>query len=295
MKMTHRALGVIAVLLLLFPFAVFAQKSARARGPFRGVEIVVKDLASGREIGTIPPGGSFTLAEGQRVRLIMTAVHPGHGQEPYYPETEFIETEPGRGWVRVTRTNVENSNATVEIVRPGNFNRNRTEALRYRIVENIDIPRSLRTGAVTIRVAFPEHSVYPPLVPGNRTAEEITNRLYRAILMRDMDQSGQQYADRIARGGYPALIQVADEIARSEESRIHVYEWTRATQEQRLSALYQNLLGLNSSQIDQTQWRNDLSLLHFGRIAEVVARIVHSERFQDYNNLYQDRTAIRYH
>jgi hypothetical protein len=293
MKTTHRALGLIAMLLLLSPFAVFAQKSARAQGPFHDVQIVVKDLSTDQEIGVVRPGGSVTLTEGQKVRLILTAVHPGQGKGPYYPETVFTETEPGRGWVRVTRTSQENASATVEIVRPNNSNRNMTEALNYRIVENVGIPNDLRQGSILIRVEPLSAAGSAPITSGSSyTAQDLTNMLYRAILMRDMDPSGQPYVDRIARYGYPELVKVADEMARSEESRVRVYEQT--SQEQRLLALYQNLLGLNSSQVDQNQWRTDLSRLSAGRIAEVVADMVRSERFQDYHNLSNERSAIRY-
>ncbi|MES1241646.1 MAG: hypothetical protein ABUT39_08500 [Acidobacteriota bacterium] len=294
MKTTYRALGLVAVLLLLSPFAVSAQKSARAQGPYHDVEIVVKDLSTGQEIGVVRPGGSVTLTEGQKVRLIMTAIHPGQGKGPYYPETVFTETEPGRGWVRVTRTSQENSSATVEILRPGNNNRNMTEALNYRITENAGIPNDLRQGSILIRVEpLSASSTYPPVTSGDYSAQDLTNLLYRAILLRDMDPSGQPYVDRIARGGYPELIKVADEMAKSSESRIQIYE-RGATREQRLLALYQNLLGLNSRQVDQTQWNRDLDRLRDGQIAEIVSDMVRSERFQDVHDLSYDRTAIRY-
>lgn len=293
MRTTNRVWGLLALLVLLSPLAAFAQKSARAQGPFHDVQIVVKDLATGQEIGVVRPGGSVTLTEGQKVRLILTAVHPGQGKGPYYPETVFTETEPGRGWVRVTRTSQENSSATVEIVRPGNNNRNTTETLNYRITETAGIPNDLRQGSILIRVEPLAVGSVPPPVTGNYTAQDLTNMLYRSILLRDMDPSGQPYVDRIARGGYPELVKVADEMARSEESRVRVYE-NGVSREQRLLTLYQGLLGLNQSQIDQSQWRTDLSRLAAGRIAEIVSDMVRSERFQDAHDLSWDRTAIRY-
>jgi len=295
MKTTNRVWGLLALLVLLSPLAAFAQKSARAQGPFHDVQIVVKDLSTGQEIGSVRPGGSVTLTEGQKVRLILTAIHPGQGKGDYYPETVFTETEPGRGWVRVTRTSQENSSATVEIVRPGNNNRNMTEALNYRITENVGIPNDLRQGSILIRVEpLSAMGSAPPVTSGSSaTAQDLANLLYRAILLRDMDPSGQPYVDRIARYGYPELVKIADEMARSNESRVQIYE-RGATREQRLAALYQNLLGLSSRQVDQTQWNNDLDRLRDGRIAEIVADMVRSERFQDYHNLSNERTAIRY-
>ena len=294
MKTTYRAWGLIALLVLLSPLAVFAQKSARAQGPYHDVEIQVKDLDSDQVIDTVEPGGTLTLTEGQRVRLIMTAIHPGRGKGPYYPETRFTETEPGRGWVRVTRTNVENANATLEAVRPSNTNRNRTETLRYEITESVGIPNNLRQGSITVRVepvSSASGSGSVPYTYGG-TASGLTNLLYQAILLRDMDPAGQSYIDRIASGGYNELLRVADEIARSEESRVFVYERNN-TNEQRLTALYQRLLNLNASQVNRDQWSYDLRRLDEGRIADVVRDMIRSERFQDVHDVSSERTAIR--
>ena len=140
------------MLLLLSPLAAFAQaRSFNAQGPYQDVEIQVKDLETEKVIATVRPGGTVTLREGQRVRLIMTADHPGQ-RGLVYPETEFTEADPGRGWVRVTRTNVDNANATLRIVRPSGATRGGTETLRYRIVESVGaggvggMPDSLREG-----------------------------------------------------------------------------------------------------------------------------------------------------
>lgn len=290
MKTIHRTLTLVAVLALLCPLAILAQSNRQ--GPYNDVEIQVKDLNSDQVIGTIPPGGSFTLREGQRVRLIMTAIHPGNGRGPAYPETEFTESEPGRGWVRVTRTNVENANATLEIQRPSDSNRNRTETLHYRIVENIGIPNHLRQGFITIH-AEPGVAAGAAPVTGYSRAQQLTNTLYRAILLRDMDPAGQGYVDRIANGGYSELIRVAEEIASSNESRDDAFDRAGGSLEQRLAALYQNLLGLSLSQVANDQRFEDMRRLRAGQIDDVVAGLVQSTRFQDYQNL-SDWMAVRY-
>jgi hypothetical protein len=294
MKTTYRAWGLVALLVLLCPLMVAAQRSSNAQGPYHDVEIQVKDLSTDQVIGTIQPGGTFTLNEGQKVRLIMTAIHPGQGKGPYYPETEFTENEPGRGWVRVARTSKENASVTLEIIRPSNANRNPNETLSYRITENVGIPNNLRQGTVNIRVQPLAASGSAPVTQGSRTARDLTNMLYRAILLRDMDTSSQPYVDRISNGGYPELVRIAEEIAQSEESRVRVYEWRNANNEQRLAALYQNLLGLSQGQVDQTLWTNDLRRLNEGLVVNVVRDMVRSDRFQDVHDLTNERTAIRY-
>lgn len=290
MRTTYKALSLIAVLALLCPLTVSAQRIAQDRGDqglHQNIRIVVKDLGSDREIATVRPGGAIMLREGQRVRLIMTAERPGRGKGTVYPETEFAEAAPGRGWVRVTRTNVDNANATVEIQRPGNPAQNRAEVLRYRIVENIGIPSNLREGSITIRVEPTSAEA------STQQARRLTASLYKGILMRDMDEAGAKaHINSIASGGYPALIQVAERIAESDESRIRVYEREGVCNQQRLLSMYKNLLGLNASQIDRAQWDTDLRRMNEGEIDDVVLAMVRSGRFQELHGL-QER-VVRY-
>lgn len=295
MKNTHRAWGLVAMLLMLFPLAASAQaRSFNAQGPYQDIAIQVKDLESEQIIATVRPGGTVTLREGQRVRLIMTADHPGQ-KGLVYPETEFTEAEPGRGWVRVTRTNVENANATLETVRPSAANRSRTETLRYRITENIGIPDSLRQGTIHVRVEPAAAAGASPTATRatRQQARDLTNLLYQAILMRNLDEAGARgHVESITQGGYPALLQVAERIAESDESRIAVYEREGVCNEQRLLAMYKNLLGMSASQIDREQWEEDLRRMNAGQIDAVVAGMVRSTRFQQLHNL--ERMAIRY-
>jgi hypothetical protein len=221
----------------------------------------------------------------------MTADHPGQ-RGLVYPETEFTETDPGRGWVRVTKTNVENANATLQIVRPSGTNRSRTETLRYRITESIGMPDSLREGTINVRVEPTAASGSSPAT-SRQQARDLTNRLYQAILMRNLDETGaRSHIDSIAKGGYPALIQVAERIAESDESRIAVYEREGVCNQQRLLSMYKNLLGMSAAQIDREQWEEDLRRMNEGQIDAVVAGMVRSPRFQQLHNL--ERMAIRY-
>ena len=295
MKNTHRAWSLVAVLLLLCPLAVFAQaRNFNAQGPYQDVQIQVKDLESEEIIATVRPGGTVTLREGQRVRLIMTANLPGQ-RGLVYPETEFTEADAGRGWVRVTRTNVDNANATLRIVRPRGATGTRTETLSYRIVESLGVggmPDSLRQGTINVRVEPAAASGSSPAAT-RQQARDLTNKLYQAILMRNLDETGARtHIDNIANGGYPALIQVAERIAESDESRIRVYERQGVCNEQRLLSLYKNLLGLSAEQIDREQWERDLARMRDGQLDAVVVGMVRSPRFQQLHNL--ERMAIRY-
>ena len=77
--------------------------------------------------------------------------------------------------------------------------------------------------------------------------------------------------DDIRRNGYAGALKHAREIASSRESEIEVYK--RACNQQRLLALYKELLGRDSAQIDQTLWRSQLEHLERGDVEEVVSDI----------------------
>lgn len=100
--------------------------------------------------------------------------------------------------------------------------------------------------------------------------------IYLAILLREPDPGAQGTVDSIDRGGYEAAVKAAVGIAESEESRNRV----SASNEDRLSSLYQNLLGMSPDQVDRAQYDNDLRRMSSGRIADVVSAMVQSTRFQ---------------
>jgi hypothetical protein len=269
MSMKDRALSFACALALLAPLTVVAQ------------EIQVKDVESGEIIETVGPGGTITLSEGDEVRLIMSVQAKGR---TYYPQTEYWEGQPNGGAVKITRASVENANATIEAVAGG-----RSEAIGYRILEDV---RGRTEGSVTIRVEAEEEEEEAPARGSqggggynNDWARDLTNTLYQAILMRDMDeQGGRGYADRIRRGGYSTVVQIAQEMARSEESRIRIYD-RNVTNRQRLEALYENLLDLSSDDVDEEDWAQDLRRLNDGRIADVVGDMVRSARFREVQDL----------
>ena len=279
MRTTKRTLLLTAILVLaLVPLA--AAQSARPN--IGQVMIVIKDIDTKAEISSVEPGGTITLPAGSHVRLIMTALPTGRSRGPLYPATTFSDTS--NGGVTITRSNVENSTADLMVnrVKAGS----RTETIRYQILESW-VPASLRTGSFRIHVA-PGSAAVSNLgygssngsSLGNSSADRLTRMLYQAILLRDPDPGAAGTVESIANGGYNALVQAAVGIANSEESRYRLYD-QGTTNQQRLAALYRNLLGLSTSQVDRSQYDNDLRRLNEGRIADVVADIVNSQRFRD--------------
>lgn len=283
------------LLTFLMTLAVAASAFAQNNKPNIGaVEVVIKDIASKEDIASVEPGGTVELAAGTRVRLIMSALPTGSARGPLYPATTFSDAL-NKGGVTITRSNAENSTADLLLtnVKSGS----RTETIRYQITDTW-VPANLRTGSFTIRV-LPATTSTSGGSTGTGTstggtstsvndrAEQLTRLLYQGILLRDPDPGAQGTIDSIRTGGYDALVKAAIGIAGSEESRIRL---AATPTEQRLASLYQILLGINREQADAQQWRTDLNLLADGRVADVVSRIVQSDRFRTYNNL----AGVRY-
>ncbi|HEV8577473.1 MAG TPA: hypothetical protein VGX68_00205 [Thermoanaerobaculia bacterium] len=279
MRIATRTLSTLFLGVLLV-----ATAAAQANRPNIGaVQIVVTEIGTRAEIGTVEPGGSITLPAGSRVRLVMTALPTGYARGPLYPATTFSDTSAGA--VTITRSNAENS--TADLVINGGRNVRRTETIRYQISESW-VPSHLRTGSFNIRVepssvggayrSSASSSIY-----GRSRADELTRVLYRAILMRDPDPGAAGTVESIDTGGYEALVRAAVGIANSDESQ-RLYDEGRSN-EARLDSLYRNLLGISRSQVDSSQWRSDLLRIADGRIADVVNDIVRSDRFRDRFNL----------
>jgi len=273
MRIANRAfVPALLAAALLCPLAVRPAdaQTTKPRPPIAGVQVVVRDLATQQDLGTVPPGGSISVPAGSHVRLIMTAIPTGN-RAPLYPATTY--SDQSQGGVRITRSRTENSTADLEV---GPAKSNRNQGISYQIQEDW-VPTNLRNGAIYLQVvpaaAAPEASA--PLT-GSARAQEITRMLYMAILMREPDPGAQGTVDSIERGGYDAIVQAAVGIANSDESRNRI----RASNEDRLASLYQNLLGMSPDQVDRAQFDGDLRRLSSGRIGDVVSGMVQSPRFQ---------------
>jgi hypothetical protein len=295
MKTLHRTLLPAALVALLCPILAqpaMAQSGSRTTPNIGEVRIVVRDLATRRDVATLRDGETISIPEGMRVRLIMTALPTGSSRGPYYPETEF--SDPSQGGVRITRSNEENSTADLEIERRNNSRNNsrdnsrvreRVETIQYRINETW-VPTNLRSGSFQI-VVGPADSDVDVVQQGwsAQRARELTTVLYRGILMREPDSGANGTINAIQRGGYDALVRAAVGIAESDESRIRVYEKQGVCNEQRLLAMYKNFLGVASDRIDRRQWDADLRRMRAGEINQVVESLLASDRFRSLHNV----------
>jgi hypothetical protein len=260
---------------MLFPLAVqqAAGQSTKPRPPIADVQIVVRDLATQQDLGTVPPGGTISVPAGSHVRLIMTAIPTGN-RAPLYPATTY--SDQSQGGVRITRSRSENSTADLEV---GAAKGRRNQGISYQIQDDW-VPANLRSGAIYLQVVPGVAPEAPAAnLTGSARARDLTRMLYQAILLREPDPGAQGTVDSIDRGGYEAVVQAAVGIANSDESRNRIPE-QGVRNEERLSSLYQNLLGLSPDQVDRQQYDLDLRRVSSGRIADVVSRIVQSPSFQ---------------
>jgi hypothetical protein len=272
--------------LLLFLALGLSGAGVFAQGRIDRLEIVIKDVGSREDIDSVEPGGTVELERGGPVRLIMSAIYSSG--KTIYPGTNF--SDQARGGVAITRSNPDNAAADLDI---GNGTGGR-EPIGFEIFDE-RIPREMRRGTFYVRVMRGESSGTGGGgwsggggYGGNSRGAELTRMLYQAILLRDPDPGARGTIESIERGGYTALVRAAEGIADSEESRVRIYENGDVTNERRLISLYRNLLGLEPSEVNRSTWDRDLRRLHDGRIADVVADIVRSERFRSRNRFDRD-------
>ena len=285
-RFARTLLPAVAVALLL----PLAPLEAQNKPTVRDVEVVVRDIDARQDIGVVQPGGTISIPEGSRVRLVMRALPVGGARGPVYPATDF--TDLTRGGARITRSNAENSTADVDV---GSFKgSNRVQAVGFDIRDNW-VPADLRHGRIFLHVGAADGysgsstygSTYGTSLAGSR-AEQLTRMLYQAILLRDLDSGARGTVESIANGGYDALVDAAVGIARSPESMDRL-PGQGVSVERRLNSLYENLLGISPGRVDRAQYDSDLRRVAAGRIDQVVSDMVRSESFRSRHNIAATR------
>jgi hypothetical protein len=235
------------------------------------VRIAVVDPRTSQELGVIAPDASFELPPNEE-RLLRVFEPP----RPERQERRYLAAEFGFGAeqtpLELTRRSPSRGEAGVRVRASGGALPTGRWHVGYRIDDDVDLAdESLRLGRVFAEVV--------PAGQSPQRADELVAALYRGILLREPDAAAAARRDDIRRSGYAGVLRQAREIATSHESEIDVYK--RACNQQRLLALYKELLGRDSAQIDQRLWRSQLEHLDAGDVDEVVSELVQTREFQD--------------
>ncbi|HEV8631242.1 MAG TPA: hypothetical protein VGV61_13070 [Thermoanaerobaculia bacterium] len=282
----------------LVPLALVAAGLSASAAPaaeqprVQSVRIAVADPSTGGELAVLSPGQEITLAPGEEVllrlfeptgarrgdRRVLPANSFGFG--PTTTPLEIVSSSPERGEALVRL------NAT-----PGGVRWH----VGYKLADRLVLAsEDLRLGRILVRVAGNGSSSitgrsYAPWryngngqynsYPYSRQVDEVIAALYRGILVRDPDPEAAGFASAVAQRGYDAVLESAHNIADSPESHGRIYD-SGVTNEQRLLAIYKQLLGMDRSQIDRRQWDRDLAALSRGDIASVVDAVVRSPQFR---------------
>jgi hypothetical protein len=222
------------------------------------------------ETALLRDGETLRLEEGQTVILRVVApdkTNPA-SERVYLAARYSVE----RGDDRVSLHDADIQKGWVELTaREGRRDRRDPVVVRWELAERALLEEpGLARGAIRVEV---EPGPY-------RYGEEAVAELYRGILLREPDAGARGWVERVSRGGYAELLAVAQAIAESRESEIEVY--TRgACNQQRLIALYRNLLGVEPAALDQGRWRAELDRMGRGDIAGVVLDIVRSPAYRE--------------
>lgn len=276
-NLSRCALGV-ALLVVLLGAPAMAQGSAR---------VAVVDPTSGQELAVVAPGSDISMAPGQT--LTFRVFEPGARKRERTPIAVKDFGFGGPSALQIVNQNERTGEVTVKL---GNASPGEKLHVGWRLADDTKGATALNTGKVNIRVVgssvVPTQEYY---VPGYQSfgtqIDALVDGLYRGILMREPDAAGSSgWRQSVAVGGFQAARSTAMQIAQSQES-LAVSQ--KATPEQRLTALYQNLLGMAPENVDPAQWSSDLAQIQRGNIAGVVDHMLNSPAFRYRYGFYYGR------
>jgi hypothetical protein len=248
-----------------------ALPAAASHNTVQQIRIAVIDPRTNQELTVIAPDASFELPRGEERLLRLFEPPRPERQERRYLAADF-GFGPEQTALELTRRSPSRGEAGVRLRAGGGVAMPSGRLhVGYHIDDDIDLAdEGMRLGRVFAEVVSPGQS--------RPRVDELVAALYRGILLRDPDPAAASRRDDIARSGYAGVVRQAREIAASRESEIEVYK--RACNQQRLLALYKELLGRDSAQIDQRLWHSQLQHLEAGDIEEVVGELVETREFQ---------------
>jgi len=258
----------------------------------RAVEEVffqIRTPGTGEQLAFLRPGEVLNIRAGTQIELFAVARPTGgRDRDLFRPKARFSLPNEDRNEVQILEVEEARGEVTLRALNV-DPQRRQDATLHWQILEPIQAPANLKSGSIAIDIVPDPNAAPVTSLPGaalsEREARGLWTDLYRAILLRDPDNfSG---VARLQRDGYPALLEMARELAESDESAIRVYA-KGACNEQRLLSLYRHLWGVNESQVPRDQWERYLDMMQDRRFDDVVMAFVDSNAFLDYHKLDRD-------
>jgi hypothetical protein len=247
------------------------------------LRVWVQDMHTKEDLDFLAPGSTLYMEPGDKVRLRIQAIPQGEYRRPRYPRARWT---PAGSQQEVVFSEFDERVGTV-VVEARRYNPNVRSGVRFQLLERMDLVRGVNpNGGLTIEVQQGHGGGYQGGGgygnPGQNATqgENVVRALYRSILMREAEpQAVTNGARDIDYGGFEAAVRAAHNIANSRESRIEVYA-RGYTNEQRLLALYEELLGLDRGRINPRSWEENLRMMANGDIVGVVNYMVRTEEFR---------------
>jgi hypothetical protein len=269
--------------------SVTTAQPLQAPGAARAVEEVffqIRTPGTGEQLAFLRPGETLNLRVGTDIELFAVArPQGGRDRDLYRPETRFSLPAEDRDEVQILEVEEKRGEVTLRALAV-DPQRRQDATLEWRILENIQGPAALKSGSIAIDILpSSDAPVSSGATLSEREARALWTDLYRGILLREPDNfSG---VDRLQQDGYPALLEIAREIAESDESAIQVYS-RGVCNEQRLLSLYRHLWGMSETKIPRKQWESYLEMMQDRRIDDVVVAFLEADEFLEHHELDRD-------
>ena len=277
--------------------SVTTAPALQAPGAARAVEEVffqIRTPGTGEQLAFLRPGETLNLRVGTDIELFAVArPQGGRDRDLYRPETRFSLSAEDRDEVQILEVEEKRGEVTLRALAV-DPQRRQDATLEWRILENIQGAAALKSGSIAIDILpasdAPPVSSQPGAALGEREARALWTNLYRGILMREPDTFTG--VARLQSDGYPALLDLARDIAESDESAIRIYS-RGVCNEQRLLSLYRHLWGMSESQIPRAQWDRNLDLMQDRRFDDVVVAFLESDEFLEHHKLERSAAFTR--
>jgi hypothetical protein len=252
--------------------------------PSSAVMIAVWEASTRNELARAEPGDQVTIDAGDEImlRVFIPADESDSGEREYLSGNWSLDSGDA---AEISNIDYKKGSAVVTGDSSGNV------ALSFssdELESDIGLWVSVRGGSAApppVTVPSPGGKS-PPQASETETLEvyskggTVVTALYQGVLLRAPDPSAQTWVDQVDRGGYRKLLDVAQSIAKSNESRVDLYDRDDVSTQERVAAIYRHLLGLEPEEVDREEWNEAVAQVEDGDIAGLVGDVVADRAFR---------------